>query len=88
LKGWNKARRRGVYQPFILAMQPVTLIAIYLMRPSSVTTAQTDFGTLAFVPAAMLGAWLGLRIFRRLTDQQFELAINVLLIVSGIGLIL
>jgi uncharacterized membrane protein YfcA len=88
LKGWNKARRRGVYQPFILAMQPVTLIAIYLMRPSSVTTAQADFGTLAFVPAAMLGAWLGLRIFRRLTDQQFELAINVLLIVSGIGLIL
>lgn len=88
LKGWNKARQRGVYQPFILGMQPVTLIAIYLMRPSSVTTAQTDFGTLAFVPAAMLGAWLGLRIFRRLTDQQFELAINVLLIVSGIGLIL
>ena len=88
LKGWNKARRRGVYQPFILGMQPITLIAIYLMRPSSATTVQTDFAALAFVPAAMLGAWLGLRIFKRLTDQQFEFAINALLIVSGIGLIL
>jgi uncharacterized membrane protein YfcA len=88
LKGWSKARRRGVYQPFILGMQPVTLIAIYIMRPSSATTAQTDFGMLAFVPAAILGAWLGLRIFKRLTDRQFELAINALLIASGIGLIL
>ena len=88
LKGWNKARRRGVYQPFILSMHPITLIAIHLMRPSPVMTAQIDFGTLAFVPAALLGAWLGLRIFKRLTDQQFEFAINALLIVSGIGLIL
>jgi uncharacterized membrane protein YfcA len=88
LKGWSKERRRGVYQPFILGMQPVTLIAIYIMRPSPATTAQTDIGMLAFVPAAILGAWLGLRIFKRLTDQQFELAINALLIASGIGLIL
>jgi uncharacterized membrane protein YfcA len=88
LKGWNKVRRRGVYQPFILGMQPVTLIVIYLMRPPSVTAAQMDFGTLVFVPAALLGAWLGLRIFKRLSDQQFEFALNALLIVSGIGLIL
>ena len=88
LKGWDKVRRRGVYQPFILGMQPVTLIVIYLMRPPSVTATQMDFGTLVFVPAALLGAWLGLRIFKRLSDQQFEFALNALLIVSGIGLIL
>ena len=41
LKGWDKARQRGVYQPFILCMQPVTLIAIYLMRPSSSTAGAT-----------------------------------------------
>ena len=88
LKGWDKVRRRGVYQPFILGMQPVTLIVIYLMRPPSVTATQMDFGTLVFVPAALLGAWLGLRIFKRLSDRQFEFALNALLIVSGIGLIL
>ena len=87
LKGWDKARQRGVYQPFILCMQPVTLIAIHLMRPSSPTAAQLDWKTLAFVPAALLGAWFGLRIFKRLSDRQFELAVNALLILSGIGLI-
>src|SRR6266702_5622 len=88
LKGWDKARQRGVYQPFILCMQPVSLIAIYLMRPSSSTAAQLDWKTLAFVPAALLGAWFGLRIFKRLSDRQFELVVNALLIMSGIGLIL
>jgi len=88
LKGWDKARQRGVYQPFILGMQPVTLVAIYLMRPPSSTATQLDWKTLAFVPAALLGAWFGLRIFKRLSDRQFELVVNALLILSGIGLIL
>jgi uncharacterized membrane protein YfcA len=88
LKGWDKARQRGVYQPFILSMQPVTLIAIHLMRPSSSTQAQLDWKAFAFVPAALLGAWFGLRIFKRLSDRQFELVVNALLILSGVGLIL
>jgi len=88
LKGWDKARQRGVYQPFILGMQPITLLVIYLMRPSSSTVTQLDWKTLTFVPAALLGAWLGLRIFRRLTDRQFNVAVHVLLILSGIGLVL
>ena len=88
LKGWDKARQRGVYQPFILSMQPVTLIAIHLMRPSSSMQAQLDWKVCAFVPAALLGAWFGLRIFRRLSDRQFELVVNALLIASGIGLVL
>ena len=88
LKGWDKAHQRGVYQPFILSMQPVALIAIHLMRPPSSSAAQLDWKTLAFVPAALLGAWFGLRIFKRLSDRQFELVVNALLILSGIGLML
>ena len=42
----------------------------------------------AFVPAALLGPWFGLRIFKRLSDRQFELVVNTLLVLSGIGLIL
>jgi len=30
---------------------------------------------------------LGLRIFKRFSDRQFELAVKVLLIASGVGLI-
>jgi uncharacterized membrane protein YfcA len=88
LKGWDKVRQRGVYQPFILSMQPITLIVIYCMRPSSSTIAQLDWKTFAFVPAAVLGAWFGLRIFKRLSDRQFEFAVCALLISSGIGFML
>ncbi len=88
LKGWDKRRQRGVYQPFILCMQPITLIAIHLMRPSSQAATPLGWNTLAFIPAALLGAWVGLHIFKRLSDRQFELAVNALLILSGIGLTL
>jgi len=87
LKGWDKARQRGVFQPFILVMQLVTLLTIYLMQPSS-TQVQLDWKVLTFVPAALLGAWFGLRIFKWLSDRQFEHVVNALLILSGIGLIL
>ena len=86
LKGWDKARQRGLYQPFILCMQPVGLIAIHLMRPASLTAAQLDWNALAFIPAALVGTWFGLRIFRRLSDRQFQIAVNVLLVAAGAGL--
>jgi uncharacterized membrane protein YfcA len=89
LKGWDKAHQLGAYQPFILSMQPVTLLAIHLMRPAaSAAQAQLDWKVFAFVPVALLGAWFGLRIFKRLSDRQFELVVNTLLVLSGIGLIL
>jgi uncharacterized protein len=58
LKGWDKARQRGVYQPFILLMQPVTLLAIHLMREPSQSSAQLDWKVYVFIPAALLGAWV------------------------------
>ncbi len=88
LKGWDKTRQRGVYQPFILLMQPVALLAIVLMRPASVAGAPLDWQTFAFVPAALLGTWFGLRIFKRLSDHQFEVAVSALLVLSGVGLML
>jgi uncharacterized protein len=86
MKGWDKARQRGLYQPFILCMQPVGLIAIHLMRPASSHAAQLGWNALAFIPAALLGTWFGLRIFRRLSDRQFQIAVNVLLVAAGAGL--
>jgi uncharacterized membrane protein YfcA len=49
---------------------------------------QLDWKTMTFIPAALLGAWFGWRIFKRLSDRQFDIAVNALLVLSGIGLIL
>ncbi len=87
LKGWDKTRQRGVYQPFILVMQVLTLAAIHVMSHGA-KDAGLHADVYVYVPAALLGTWCGLAVFRRLTNQQFTSAVNLLLIVSGIGLAL
>jgi uncharacterized protein len=85
-KGWSKDRQRGVYQPFILIMQVFALGLITLTRSSHAHGA-IDLSTLGYVPGAVLGTWCGIAIFRRLTDRQFARLVNLLLIVSGVGLL-
>jgi uncharacterized membrane protein YfcA len=90
LKGWDKARQRGVYQPFILLMQ-LAALAILTIRaggPIHDATPVAALTPLMFVPAALLGTWCGLGWYRRLSDAQFAKVVNLLLIVAGFGLIL
>jgi uncharacterized membrane protein YfcA len=87
IKGWSKQRQRAIYQPFILIMQILALLLLQSTRPSGMLDAGPGFDPLQFIPAALLGTWFGLTIFRRMSDRSFGLTVNVLLLVSGIGLL-
>jgi hypothetical protein len=87
MRGWDKRRQRGINQPFILIMQILALGLLEYMRGSLVSSAGLEIDALTFVPAALLGTWCGLAIFRRLSDQSFALVVNALLLTSGIGFI-
>ena len=87
MRGWDKRRQRGIYQPFILIMQVLALLLIQIMRPSVTRSVGPSLVPLAFVPVALLGTWFGLAIFRRLSDRTFTLAVNLLLLASGFGLL-
>ena len=87
MQGWDKRRQRGIYQPFILVMQVLALLLIQIMRPSVTRSVGPSLVPLAFVPVALLGTWFGLTIFRRLSDRTFTLAVNLLLLASGFGLL-
>ena len=87
LKGWSKEKQRGIFQPYILIMQLLALAAIFLMQTAHAQPSGLDMQTFSYVPAALLGTWCGLAIFRRLSDMQFARSVNGLLIVSGIGLV-
>ena len=88
MRGWDKRRQRGIYQPFILLMQVLALLLIQIMRPSVTRSVGAGLVPLVqFVPVALLGTWFGLSIFRRLSDRTFSLAVNVLLLASGFGLL-
>ena len=83
LRGIDKTCQRSIYQPFILAMQVVTAISLHLLGRAQIG-AQHD---VQFVAFAIAGAAVGFAWFRRLSATQFRVALNVLLIVSGAGLL-
>ena len=88
MKGWDKRKQRGVFQPFILLMQVAALLLLPLM--SGHRTTGGDLWTLQtalLIPAALLGTRFGLALFDRLSDRHFLVVVNVLLLVSGIGLL-
>jgi len=70
----------------LAAVVVLALLLIQLSRSSVAPGAAVGVGPLQFVPAALLGTWFGLVIFKRLSDRFFALSVNVLLLGSGIGL--
>jgi uncharacterized membrane protein YfcA len=85
MQGWDKVQQRSLVQPFILSMQVVTLGALYLTG-SAGHGVTIDISAWAYLPAALLGSLCGLAVFSRLSETQFAVAANVLLVVSGFTL--
>jgi uncharacterized membrane protein YfcA len=89
LKGWDKDRQRGVYQPFILIMQILALVALTLgAGDARLEPAAVVHNAILYVPATLLGTWCGLGLYRRLNQAHFAAAVNVLLIAAGAALAL
>jgi hypothetical protein len=85
LRGWSKDEQRGVYQPFIVAMQALALVALLAATPVS---SGTWIAFLLCLPALLLGAFLGLALYRRVDDIGFRRIVLVLLLASGVSLLL
>jgi len=84
MRGWDKVIQRSVYQPFILIMQLLTLGALSGVSGRGMLNADV----LAYALPGIAGAYLGLQVFQKLSDGQFQRLVNVALIVSGIALVL
>jgi uncharacterized protein len=82
MRGWSKERQRAVYQPYILAMQVVALVALGFQVPGVIGRETL----LLYMPLALLAACLGFAVFRRLSTRQFTVAVNAMLLVSGVAL--
>lgn len=88
LQGWDKARQRGIYQPFILPMQVLAFLALAVLAPSNGRAADIGAAALLFVPASMIGTACGLAVFRRMTDRQFGRAVTWMLLLAGLAMAL
>jgi hypothetical protein len=84
VRGWGKDERRGIFQIFNLTILTVSLC---LQAGTGFITADVLRLALLALPATLLGAWLGARIYRVLSDRNFRDIVLGLLLLSGVGLI-
>lgn len=84
LRGWEKDARRAVFQGFNL-----TILAIALAFQGTAGFLTRDFGRILLValPATIVGAWLGRRLYGRLDTRRFSRVVLGLLLVGGCVLI-
>jgi uncharacterized protein len=81
-RGWSKYRQRATYQPYILIMQLGGLGLILLTQGPG----KFDPTLALYAMPAILGTQIGLRVFLRLTSEQFRLLLNFLIIAAGLSL--
>jgi len=84
MRGWDKVAQRSVYQPYIFILQVLSLGTLSLVSGRSVFNGDL----IAYALPGVAGAWLGLQVFQKLSDLQFQRLVNLALIVSGIALAL
>ncbi len=83
LRGWSADTQRGVYQPYNLLILGAVL-CVYASQ-GILTTDVWKF-VMICIPATVIGAFLGIRMYGRINDQQFQRLVLWLLFLSGIVL--
>jgi uncharacterized membrane protein YfcA len=84
LRRWSKDDQRGVFQPVVVAVFVMTLI---WFGGSGTVTAETLRLFCIGLPAAVIGTWLGLKLYGGLDEAAFRIVVLVLLLASGLTLL-
>ncbi|NKC32501.1 sulfite exporter TauE/SafE family protein [Falsiroseomonas selenitidurans] len=85
LKGLRKDEARAIFQPFIIVMQVVAAIGLVSGGFFGRESARM---LLLALPALLLGAGLGVMVYRRIPAEGFRIVLLGLLLASGISLVL
>lgn len=80
MRPWPKGETRAVLQPYNVA---VLGLAVVFFATSGLYTRDTLLLIALALPATLIGAQLGLALFRRLNDTQFRRLLIGLMFVSG-----
>ena len=75
LRGWNKAEQRGAFQPYILIVHAITLCWLGGVGGLDLRTGRD---VLLCLPALVIGGWLGLKLFHRVSEEGFRKMILLL----------
>jgi len=84
LRGWTKDERRAVFQGYNLTILAVALAAHVM---AGLATWEFARALAIALPATMVGALVGQRVYRRLADDTFQRAVLLVLLAAGLVLI-
>jgi uncharacterized membrane protein YfcA len=83
LRGWPKEIARGVYQPYVIIIQAITLAGILIVAFDRAGLILL----IAVLPPLLLGTWIGWQLYGRLNERRFRQGLAILLIASGATLV-
>jgi uncharacterized membrane protein YfcA len=84
LRAWPKARQRGTHQPYVLTMHGLALVSLAVAGLVDVKMGERY---LWFLPALLVGTWVGLKLYGHLNEVWFRRLVLGLFFVSGVALI-
>ncbi len=84
LRGWEREVQRGVFQTYAVVTQSLTLASYAL--DGTVTRAMLPIFAL-MLPIILLSTWLGVQLYRRISERQFRRIVLLLLLLSGATLL-
>jgi uncharacterized membrane protein YfcA len=86
LRGLSKTDTRNITQPYILALQLISL-SILALTHHAIFNMQFWLLWVLTLPAVLLGTSTGVTLYRRMSEVNFRRAVLILLMVSGVSLI-
>jgi uncharacterized protein len=84
VRGWPKDERRGMFQAYNTSM---LLLAFVSFLAQGLVTAEVGRLFLFALPGTLGGAWLGIRVYRRLSDHHFHDIALLIVAFSGASLV-
>ena len=85
VRGWPKARKKTLFQVFNLSILGAALLAQLAMGRF---TSKLLVPTMLALPSTILGAWIGICVYHRLSDRNFSDVVMALIFLSGSVLLL
>ena len=84
LRGFGKTVQRGVYQPYNAS---VLTIAVIMHLMAGRVTEDVAAAFVVSIPATVIGALLGAKVYHLIDDKVFLRIILIMLLLSGLGLL-
>ena len=85
IRPWPKAETRAVLQPFNVAVLGTTVTLLALRGAYDATALQA---LMVIVPVGLIGAQIGIMVFKRISDDTFRRLLIGLTLIVGLGIFL